>query len=82
MSGRNRDGGSLRILNVVDEYTRVAFGSRVDRSIRASDVVSELERLFGRRGKPQVLRSDNAREFIASNWTKPTGPVRSRCSRA
>jgi putative transposase len=59
MSGRTRDGGSLRILNIVNEYTRVALGSRVDRSIGASDVVSELARLFGRHGKPQVLRSDN-----------------------
>jgi hypothetical protein len=59
MSGRTRDGGSLRILNIVNEYTRVALGSRVDRSIGASGVVSELARLFGRNGKPQVLRSDN-----------------------
>jgi putative transposase len=47
MSGRTRDGGSLRILNIVNEYTRVALGSRVDRSIGASDVVSELARLSG-----------------------------------
>jgi transposase InsO family protein len=66
MSGRTRDGASLRILNVVDEYTRVALGCRVDRSIGASDVASELERLFERHGKPQVLRSDNGREFIAA----------------
>src|SRR6266511_92670 len=44
MSGRTREGGSLRILNVVDEYTRVALGCRVDRSIGAADVVHELER--------------------------------------
>jgi putative transposase len=54
MSGRTRDGGSLRILNVVDEYTRVALGCRVDRSIGASDVAHELERLFDRHGKPHV----------------------------
>jgi putative transposase len=67
MSGRTRDGASLRILNVVDEHTRVALGCRVDRSIGANDVVHELERLFDRHGKPQVLRSDNGREFIASS---------------
>jgi putative transposase len=37
MSARTRDGASLRILNVVDEYTRVALGCRVVRSIGASD---------------------------------------------
>lgn len=67
MSGRTRTGGSLRILNVVDEYTRVALGCRVDRSIGAGDVASELERLFAEHGKPQVLRSDNGREFIAAS---------------
>jgi putative transposase len=67
MSGRTRDGGSLRILNVVDEYTRVALGCRVDRSIGAGDVVQELERLFAKHGRPHVLRSDNGREFIAAS---------------
>jgi putative transposase len=67
MSGQLRDGRPLRILNVVDEYTRVALGSRVARSIGAREVMVELERLFARHGKPQVLRSDNGREFIADN---------------
>ena len=76
MSGRTRDGSSLRILNVVDEYTRLALGCRVDRSIGASDVVAELERLFAKHGRPQVLRSDNGREFIAAtlrDWLAQRG---------
>jgi len=67
MSGRTSDGGSIRILNVVDEYTRVALGSRVARSIGAGEVIGELERLFQRHGKPELLRSDNGREFIADS---------------
>jgi transposase InsO family protein len=67
MSGRTREGGSLRILNVVDEYTRVAVGCRVARSIGARDVIAELEQLFERHGKPQLLRSDNGREFVAAS---------------
>jgi putative transposase len=51
MSGRTREGGSLRILNVVDEYTRLCLGCRVDRSIGAAGVVHELERLFDRHGR-------------------------------
>jgi transposase InsO family protein len=66
MVGRTRHGGALRILNVVDEYTRVALGLRVDRTIGAGDVVDELKALFKRHGKPQVLRSDNGREFVAA----------------
>ncbi len=67
MSGRTSDGGPIRILNIVDEYTRVALGSRVARSIGARDVINELERLFRAHGKPEVLRSDNGREFIADS---------------
>ena len=65
-SGRTRHGGPLRILNVVDEYTRLALACRVDRSIGARHVREELERLFARHGKPKILRSDNGREFIAA----------------
>jgi len=67
MAARTRSGASLRILNVVDEYTRLALGSRVDRSLGASEVIAELERLFARHGQPQLLRSDNGREFIAAS---------------
>jgi putative transposase len=52
------------------------LGCRVDRSIGASDVVHDLERLFDRHGKPQVLRSDNGREFIAAtllDWLAEQG---------
>jgi putative transposase len=48
MAARTRSGASLRILNVVDEYTRLALSSRVDRSLGAAEVIAELERLFAR----------------------------------
>jgi len=67
MGCRTRNGSPIRILNVVDEYTRVALGSRVAGSIGARDVIAELEQLFERHGRPQVLRSDNGREFIAAS---------------
>ncbi len=66
MGSRLRNGGALRILNIVDEFTREALASRVDRSIGASNVQAELERLLRERGKPETLRSDNGREFIAT----------------
>lgn len=79
MGGRTRDGSPLRILNVVDEYTRLALGCRVDRSIGARDVQAQLERLFARHGRPRVLRSDNGREFIAASlgeWLDEQGVAR------
>jgi hypothetical protein len=58
MSSRTDDGRPLRILNVVDEYTRLALRCRVARRITAADVIAELEDLFARHGKPRLLRSD------------------------
>jgi len=62
---RLRSGGKLRILNVVDEFTRVALGCRIASSIGARDVIAELAELFAVHGRPRVIRSDNGREFIA-----------------
>lgn len=70
------DGYPIRVLNIVDEFTRVAVGCRVDRSIGARDVIAELERTFRAHGKPQLLRSDNGREFIAASlasWLQGQG---------
>lgn len=66
VSARVRRGGPIRILNVVDEFTRVSLGSKVSRSIGARSVVAHLENLFDAYGKPVGIRSDNGREFIAA----------------
>lgn len=66
VSARTRRGGVIRILNVVDEFTRVSLGSLVAHSIGAHEVRRHLERLMSRHGKPQFVRSDNGREFIAA----------------
>ena len=76
MSGRTRRGGPIRILNVVDEFTRLALGLRVDLSIGTADVMTELEQLFLKYGKPKILRCDNGREFISStlkSWLSGLG---------
>jgi hypothetical protein len=49
---RTENGGALRVLNVVDEYTRVCVGCRVDRSIGAGDVAAFMAELFERHGRP------------------------------
>jgi putative transposase len=70
VSARTEDGLPLRVLNVVDEFTRRCVGCRVDRNIGARDLIDELERLFGRHGRPARLRSDNGREFIADSLAR------------
>ena len=66
VSGRVRRGGAIRILNVLDEFTRVSLGSMVSVSIGAPRVFEHLEFLFDRHGAPDMIRSDNGREFIAA----------------
>jgi putative transposase len=63
----------LRILNVVDAFTRRCLGCRIDRSLSARDVAAFLGELFAKHGRPRLLRSDNGREFIAATlaeWLK------------
>jgi putative transposase len=74
------DGRMLKLLNVIDEYTRECLAIDVDRSIDADGVVRCLERLAGQRGAPTYVRFDNGPEFIAyavADWCRfhDTGTV-------
>lgn len=58
-------GSKLRILTVLDEYTRECLEIRVERSISATKVIDTLEWLGLVRGLPDYIRSDNGPEFVA-----------------
>ena len=62
---RTERGGKLRILVIIDEYTRECLAIRVAPSIPALAVVGVLEWLFLTLGVPKFLRSDNGPEFVA-----------------
>jgi transposase InsO family protein len=59
------DHRRLKLLNVVDEYTREALAMRVGRTCDADDVVATVEALVAERGAPAHLRMDNGPEMIA-----------------
>jgi putative transposase len=59
------DGRALKLLNIVDEFTREALVMLVERSIDADTVVATLERLVIERGAPELLRMDNGPEMTA-----------------
>ena len=59
------DGRKIRMLNIVDEYTREALAIRVARLLNSNDVIDVLSDLFILRGVPGHIRSDNGPEFIA-----------------
>ena len=63
---RTRDGRKLRMLNVVDEFSRECLCIRVSRRLKAIDVIDVLADLFMARGVPGYIRSDNGPEFVAT----------------
>lgn len=65
LESRTERGGKLRMLTLLDEYTRECLIIHVARSISSQEVIRILEWLFLVRGAPSYLRSDNGPEFIA-----------------
>jgi putative transposase len=73
---RTEDGRRLKMMPIVDEYSRECLTIEVQRSITAEDVVRTLAALFERRGEPSFIRSDNGPEFIAKavkHWLEVSG---------
>ena len=65
VSDRTADGRPIRILTVIDEYTRECLALVVKRSLRSENVLETLTDLFVSRGTPVYIRSDNGPEFTA-----------------
>lgn len=69
-------GTGIRLLTVLDEFTRESLCIRVERRLRSEDVRLTLEALFKDYGIPMYLRSDNGSEFIArclQGWLETQG---------
>jgi transposase InsO family protein len=62
---RTHDGRPIRILAVMDEYTRECLMVDVARRLTSEDVLYQLGQLFVKRGIPAYVRSDNGSEFTA-----------------
>ncbi len=62
---RTTDGKPVRILVIIDEYTRECLALFVARRIRSQDVLDQLYELFINRATPDYIRSDNGPEFTA-----------------
>ena len=73
---RTHEGRKYRMLNVVDEFTHECLAIRVNRKLKAVDVIDVLSDLFILRGVPGHIRSDNGAEFIAKvvqEWIAAVG---------
>eukprot|EP00752_Nemacystus_decipiens_P013544 g12002.t1 len=62
---RTEDGRQLKLLVVLDEFTRECLAIEVSRSFKANEVKLVLQYLFAVRVAPEHIRSDNGSEFVA-----------------
>jgi putative transposase len=73
---RTHDGRKYRMLNVLDEFTHECLAIRINRRLKAVDVIDVLSDLFILRGVPGHIRSDNGPEFVAKalqEWIAAVG---------
>ena len=76
LEDRTERGGRLKMLTILDEYTRESLAIRVGRSIDSQKVIETLRGLVIERGAPDHIRSDNGPEFIAravQEWIRASG---------
>jgi transposase InsO family protein len=76
VADQTEDGRRLKILVVLDEYTRESLTIEVQRRIKAEEVPTIFEYLFAVRGAPEYLRSDSGPEFVAEaihTWLQKSG---------
>ena len=62
---RTHNGRPVRLLTLIDEYTRKCLAIGVARGLKSKDVLERLAELFIQRGTPDYIRSDNGAEFTA-----------------
>ncbi len=71
VSAMTHDGRKLRMLTLIDEYTRECLAIRVARRLGSYEVIEALADVMLWRGIPANIRSDNGPEFVAKelrNW--------------
>jgi putative transposase len=76
MADRTHDGCPIKILTVIDEFSRESLDIVVERKLGADDVLHCLTDLFVTHGPPEHIRSDNGSEFTAQavrTWLERTG---------
>jgi len=76
ISTRTHDGRTVRLLNLIDEYTRECLLIRAERRWSSAKVIEALADVMVRKGVPEHLRSDNGPEFVATDlrkWLAATG---------
>ena len=61
-------GRTIRVLNVIDAYTRESLAMEVDTSFAGLRVTRALDAIIAKRGKPQAIRADNGPELTSRHF--------------
>ncbi len=73
---QTHDGRSIRLMTLIDEYTRECLAIRVARRINSFGVIEALSDVMLHRGIPEHIRSDNGPEMTAKvvrDWLQQIG---------
>jgi putative transposase len=76
VEARTYDGRSLRLLTLIDEFTRECLAIRVARRLNSTHVIEVLGECMLKHGTPEHVRSDNGAEMTAQkvrNWLETVG---------
>jgi putative transposase len=76
VEAQTHDGGKLRLMTLIDEYTRECLAIRVARRINSFGVLETMADVMLMRGVPEHIRSDNGAEMTAKvvrNWLTQVG---------
>jgi len=76
MTAMTHDGRSLRLLTLLDEFSRECLAIRVARRLGRYEVIETLADVMQRRGVAEHIRSDNGPEFLAKElrqWLTQVG---------
>ena len=76
MEAQTHDGRKLRLMTLIDEFTRECLAIRVARRINSFGVLETMADVMLMRGVPEHIRSDNGAEMTAKivrNWLTQVG---------
>jgi putative transposase len=76
VSSFTHDERTLRVLTLIDEFTRQCLALRVARRLNSYDLIETLAEVMLIHGVPEHMRSDNGPEFVAErlrNWLSAMG---------
>ena len=65
MHDQLKNGRSVRLFNVIDDFNREGLGMEIDFSLPSERVIRALDQIIEWRGCPEEIRCDNGPEYIS-----------------